>query len=259
MAAPPSASISPASLACSRVFLSLFSPEDITGLIGWKPFVHTSRYRRSVFSMEWEDANPHSASADGEYCLVEANALPFYLQNIFADYFGLFELVTIPLRLLELLMDLLDRWREEREDEEDEGNEERSFHRFLNEVYEKRWQACDTGAARTFCNQELAAIKSVWRQLQECDICVLPSVLLMDKRHTANQWSETCTPQRETRGRAWTPLAYFAVACSRSTRYDLLRMLEAELNLTVFPFIDVESRMENKVSGRPARPTFITT
>ena len=31
-------------------------------------------------------------------------------------------------------------------------------------------------------------------------------------------------------------------------RYDLLRELEAELNLTVFPFIEVESRMENKVS-----------
>ena len=235
-------------LCCSRSW-PLPSPEDVTGLIGWKPFVHASRYRRVALSMEWEDANPHSASADGEYCLVEANALPFYLQHIFADHFGLFELVTIPLRLLESLLDELPQWRNsrERQDEAEEGDQH-AFRRFWNAVYEEKQEACESEDDRAFCNQELAAVKRVWSQLQECDICVLPSVLLMDIRHTANEWSETRTSHTETRDRAWTALAHLDVACSRSARYDLLRMLEAELNLTVFPFIDVESRMENKVS-----------
>ena len=35
-----------------------------------------------------------------------------------------------------------------------------------------------------------------------------------------------------------------------SCRYERLKLLEQEAKLTVFPFIDVESKMENKVRAR---------
>jgi hypothetical protein len=171
------------------------SSEDVTNLIGWNPFVHASRYRAASLSLDWEESNPHSATTEGEYCLVEAHALPFHLQQIFADHFGLFEIVTIPLRLLELMIDALHVWSEQREAGKDGGLD---FGCYLVEViYEeerRKWKGGTKEEAA--CLKEMAAVLHVWQQLLECDICVLPSVLLMDKRHTANEWSEENTSTR---------------------------------------------------------------
>jgi hypothetical protein len=40
--------------------------------------------------------------------------------------------------------------------------------------------------------------------------------------------------------------------CCCCRRYQLLRMLETEAKLTVFPYIEVEEKMENKVTARAA-------
>lgn len=135
--------------------------------------------------MEWEsaDSHAHSASSEGEYCLVEAYAVPFYLQQLFADRFGLFEVVTVPLRLLEIVLEGLQDWTMEQATATADAEEFRAYlHR--REMIEQADE--DTNPNRITGNFK-AAVKLI-DHLEECEVCVVPSVLLMSKAHMADEW-----------------------------------------------------------------------
>jgi len=134
-------------------------------------------------SMEWQKAMPHGASIDGEYCVVESSALPLYLQYSLGEKHQLFETMTLPLPLVEELLDRMHEYFSL-------PAPSTTLEDYIQSYYEAR--SCDPSTS--FKKQKRVrrtggAVADVWRQLLECDVCVLPSVLLMNKSHTANKWS----------------------------------------------------------------------
>lgn len=170
----------------------LSSPEDVVGLTDWPPFVHASRYRRRALSMEWEGAesHAHTATTDGEYCLVEAHAVPFYLQHIFADRYGLFEVVTVPLRLLEILLEHLEEFMQQQATAGPDDST--SFRNFLQQAHNKKIPRMRF-ELRYAAEKEYKAVVTLLTHLEESEVCVVPSVLLLNKEHTANEWSADST------------------------------------------------------------------
>lgn len=126
--------------------------------------------------MEWQDAVAYGATCDGEYCVVESSALPLYLQHVFGEKRELFEMVTLPLALIERLIDCLHLHLGSAS--QDTGLK-KAFERYCRGVVHDEEKAMEA----------VQALTAVWEQLLECDVCVLPSVLLMSKKHTANEWS----------------------------------------------------------------------
>jgi hypothetical protein len=169
----------------------------------------------------------------------ESCALPFYLQYYFAQKLGLFHVVSVPLLLLERVLERMHQcggsgWRRHINSADGQNSLEKSF----NDDFER------TSAAATKQRQLLEAERAVWEHLSTSDICVLPSVLLMNSNHTSPDWSVVafvCSRSDEDRA------AEIRCVCARACRYDLLRDLEQVASLTVFPYINVECQMENKV------------
>lgn len=196
--------------------------------------------------MEWQDAMAYGATCDGEYCVVESSALPLYLQHVFGEKHELFQMVTMPLALLEGVLDCIHLFLGSATQE---TSMEALFEQYCLRELEKE------KVSRR--KKTVQALTAVWEQLLECDVCVLPSVLLMSKKHTANEWSDGNAHRRATNRlnkRLGLLLTCRLLAARRlSCRYERLKLLEQEAKLTVFPFIDVESKMENKVRTRATK------
>ena len=135
--------------------------------------------------MEWQDAMAHGATCDGEYCVVESSALPLYLQHVFGEKRELFQMVTMPLALLEGVLDCIHLFL-------GSATQEASMEALFEEHCLRELEK-ETGSRR---KKTVQALTAVWKQLLECDVCVLPSVLLMSKKHTANEWSSKGVHER---------------------------------------------------------------
>jgi hypothetical protein len=109
--------------------------------------------------------------------------LPFYLQYYFAQHLGLFHLVTVPLRLLELLLERILRLNplvmtplNIVKQLKATFDTECALLRAANQMNSNEWQ-------------EVEAEQEVLQHLLDSDICILPSVLLMNHDHTSSEWS----------------------------------------------------------------------
>lgn len=86
--------------------------------------------------------------------------------------------MTVPLRLLELV---LERISAETERKQPPGKVMRTLLHTLQCLIERESDPKQV--------EEMKAEKEVLQHLDESDICVLPSVLLMNNRRTAPEWS----------------------------------------------------------------------
>jgi hypothetical protein len=100
----------------------------------------------------------------------------FYLQYIFSRRHGLFQVVSVPLRLLERLLKAI------------HAVKSGAVPIRVKEFYEAEFERADKADVQDALEKEFQAVEQVWEHLEEADICVLPSVLLMNKENDAQEW-----------------------------------------------------------------------
>jgi len=237
-----------------------FFPDDIAHFVTFPKLEEMWYQRRFVFDIDYTDTSKHSGSENDEYCVVENQALPFYLEQCFdrdelsekneckqaiqfvpparangnSNVYNIkdksaelkklrqelvraenIERNTQRLFRLELaqsqhIEELVWRWSDLRHARPDLFEDENGA-RSAAENFFREWRSPQNMSSR-----HLACLMRAWYHMLDSDILIIPSVLLLDKKYTANEW------------------------------YTMLRQLEQDLAIRIYPFIDVESQMENK-------------
>jgi hypothetical protein len=161
--------------------VSPVSPLEVVRKIGsWNPLEHMELYRSDEFGLQWVQSNPEFTGDDeGEYAVVESTALPFYLQYLWDQKENLFEVVTVPLSILELLLDHIQKCQSE---------SNLSIDKYVQEHYHLQWQSAKGSKKKARIQRKLHAVMMTLQHLCDSEVCVLPSVLLMSKRHQAREW-----------------------------------------------------------------------
>ena len=142
-------------------------PDEITDSIGWDRLSQLlqsaeEKERYALHQTDPKATEEYSHSQDGEIFLTESNALPFYLTHIFQEMHELFDIVHTQLSDVELLLQALPP----------EGR--------LRARPGWEAEAFAPHASRT--QEQSSSLHQIWTKLKQCDILILPSVLLFENK-----------------------------------------------------------------------------
>lgn len=171
---------------------------------------------REMYHIAYHDSDTYSATDEGEYSIVESMALVFYLKYIFDEIKQMFTIVPRTMRRVSIVINAIMQFHSTspqslqmcntasmtttttHASSSSSRHHNRNRHQSSNQISLSSCrnafghylqQLINTAISdRMMTKVEGAEVMDVWHQMTDCEICIIPSVLLFNKHHTANEW-----------------------------------------------------------------------